>query len=692
MTLRLGPIVVISIFLGIISPLATISQVVPAVAGAPPAGPTVKDRGVEELFSLPNQPGIGGLAYSPDGATLATVGSGASVWLRDADDIYAEPVVLPTQGPAEFQAAFGDHFPIAHSPDGALLAVGREDGTVLLWDITRPDDGPRILRIHSGPVQDLAFSPDGTILATGSLDETVRLSDMTDTDTTVIRAGGLVSGVAISPDGTMLAAALSDKTVKLWRLDDPGAEPVVLEGHESAVVQVAFSPDGDLLASGSDDDTVRIWNLVDPATDPVVLAVGHYDNHIQALAFSPDGTTVAAGGSFGQMLFEGLVWLWDLRQPDQDPEVISLGLGAVNEIAWRPASSTLAATFIDGTVRLVDTTDLEASQTTVDYPDAMVVAMNPDATSLAATGSAGEVWLWDFTQPGSDPDVLAAHIGQVAAVAFSPDGTSLATGGGFEDGTVRLWDRSDIDAEPLILSLGIPVSAVAFSPDGTTLAIALWDDSVRLWDLTRPDATPATLQTDEGRRVDDPIMALAFSPDGRHLAGADSLGAMWLWDVAGPDSTPALLTHEHEGDQFTDPLYAIAFSPDGHILVAAGQDEHLLMWDLAHVRPVPVDLAPPEAPEGADPALLAAVFTALGFSPDGGTLVAGGINRAGETTLLMWQVNDPAAAPVDLAVGQAIGSPIWQIAFGTDGSSLTTATMAGAVHRWSLAPPVARRP
>jgi WD40 repeat protein len=672
--------------------LSLLSLAVPAIGGAPPSGPMPEGVVVEELFSLPNQSGISSLAYSPDGTTLATVGSGASVWLRDADDTYADPVILPQPEVADPQTVgFGDHFPVAYSPDGALLAVGREDGNVQLWDVTQTDKDPTLLRIHVDAIQDLEFSPDGSILVTGSWDGTFRLQNLTDLDAepAVIDTGGLVvSSVAISPDGALLAANIGDK-VGLWQLDQIDADPIVLEGHESDVGHVAFSPDGTLLASGSDDHTVRVWDMANLDAAPVVLQA---DEQIETLTFSPDGATVAAGGTRGDILVAGVVWLWDLTQPN-DPITIELSLnGLVEEIAWRPGSATLAVAYFGGTVRLLDTTAVEAMPATVDYPDAMFVALDPEATTLAAAGPAGEVWLWDLTQPRSDPDVLAAHEGQVTTLAFSPDGTYLATGGGFEDGTVRLWDTTDVEAEPLTLPLDVPVSIVAFSPDGNTLAIALRDETVRLWDLTRPDATPETLQTDEGRRVDDPIWTLAFSPDGQHLAGADNLGAVWIWDVTGPDPTPVLLTHEHEGATSTDPLFVIAFSPDGRLLAAAGQDDHLLMWDLAHVRPVSVDMALPEAPEGADPAALDSVFTALAFSPNGDTVVAGGIDGAGKTILLVWNLDDPTAEPIDLAAGQAIGSPILQIVSGADGSTLTTATMAGAVHRWSLEPATARLP
>jgi WD40 repeat protein len=68
--------------------------------------------------------------------------------------------------------------------------------------------------------------------------------------------------VAFSPDGEWLASGSSDQTIRLWEINDPGAEPVVLSGHDSSVWSVAFSPDGEWLASGSDDRTIRLWRTL----------------------------------------------------------------------------------------------------------------------------------------------------------------------------------------------------------------------------------------------------------------------------------------------------------------------------------------------------------------------------------------------------------------------------------------------
>ena len=143
----------------------------------------------------------------------------------------------------------------------------------------------------------------------------------------------------------------------------------------------------------------------------------------------------------------------------------------------------------------------------------------------------GGVRLWD---PGSSHQLanFIGHIGGVSAVAWSPDGTRLATAG--DEGEVRLfrssrflwwrWRRSRT-----LTSHTRGVSAVTWSPDGTRLATASHDQEVRLWDA----ATGHHLTTLTGHT--DWVSAVAWSPDGTRLATAGKGGDIRLWDLSRAD-------------------------------------------------------------------------------------------------------------------------------------------------------------
>ena len=148
---------------------------------------------------------------------------------------------------------------IAFSPDGHLLATVGGDGTARLWD---PATGQhlRTLTGHAGPLTGAAFGPDGHLLATAGADRTARLWDPATGDQLRTLTGhtGRLTGVAFSRDGHLLATASADRTTRLW---DPatGEQLRTLTGHTGPLTDVAFSPDGHLIATASTDSTARLW-------------------------------------------------------------------------------------------------------------------------------------------------------------------------------------------------------------------------------------------------------------------------------------------------------------------------------------------------------------------------------------------------------------------------------------------------
>jgi hypothetical protein len=160
---------------------------------------------------------------------------------------------------------------VAFSPDGRTLATTSSDQTapIRLWDLTdrdRPRPLGQPLTGHTNAVLAVAFSPDGHTLATGSYDQTVRLWDLTARDRPrplgqpLTGHTGAVLEVALSPDGRTLATASKDQTVRLWDLTDrerpqPLGQPLTAN-QIGAVFAVAFAPDGRTLATGSADKSI----------------------------------------------------------------------------------------------------------------------------------------------------------------------------------------------------------------------------------------------------------------------------------------------------------------------------------------------------------------------------------------------------------------------------------------------------
>jgi WD40 repeat protein len=241
------------------------------------------------------------VAFSPDGRMLAS-GAGFNIKSVIAGGIDKKVRVwdVASGGLADTLRGHASWVnSLAFSPDGALLASAGEDRTVRLWTAAT-GTVIRTLTGHKGGVNAVAFSPDGGLLASAAAEETVRLWDVATgalVDALTLHRGGVLA-VAFSPDGAMLASAGADHTIRLWDTAT-GARVRVLAGHADWVRTVAFSPDGVLLASGGHDKTVRIWEA---ATGVTVRTLTGHSDIVRSVVFSPDNTNLASAGDDKKIL------------------------------------------------------------------------------------------------------------------------------------------------------------------------------------------------------------------------------------------------------------------------------------------------------------------------------------------------------------------------------------------------------
>ena len=273
---------------------------------------------------------------------------------------------------------------VAFSPDGKQLATASFDNSVHLWNTTSGEK-KFSLSGHSGPVTNVTFSPDGTLLASASHDKTIKLWDATTgRDLNTLKGhSDIVFSVAFSPNGKQLASGSGDKTINVWNVSD-GRKAFTLNGHSQSVMKVAFSPDGNLVASASLDNTVKLWGVISGAMRRTFW--GHYDS-VWSVMFSPDGSTLASAGEDKRLI------LWN----------------AVNG-------------------REVLTIQVQNCVRNLTY--------SPNGARLATVGNENNVKLWD-AKSGQQTYLLKGHRGHVCSVAFSPDGTFLASGS--VDGTAKIF-------------------------------------------------------------------------------------------------------------------------------------------------------------------------------------------------------------------------------------------------------------
>nr|VFK11374.1 MAG: WD40 repeat [Candidatus Kentron sp. LPFa]VFK29398.1 MAG: WD40 repeat [Candidatus Kentron sp. LPFa] len=230
------------------------------------------------------------MALSPNGRVLASSSRNRTVWLWAVEN--GRPLrALPHPGRVTC---------VAWSPDGARLATGgaSKNRKVTLWDA-----GGRRIRVlgqHGDIVMSVAWSPDGKRLASCSYDRTIRLWDLAGRRVPRTFSGhtGRVHGIVWSPEGGRLCSCAEDRTLRLW---DVGRGETIrtLAGHKNNVNCVAWSPDGRSIASGSDDRMVRLWN---PETGRQRVELEGHSNRVLSVAFLDTGRLLAALGWDGRLI------------------------------------------------------------------------------------------------------------------------------------------------------------------------------------------------------------------------------------------------------------------------------------------------------------------------------------------------------------------------------------------------------
>lgn len=430
--------------------------------------------------------GINVVAFSPDGTRLASgsTDNTARIW-----DLAKGKTVRKL---GDFDGGFGIRWPylrghecqvvsVAFSPDGKWLATagndrwwssGSGEQTIRIWDLENPLRWERI--VPAPGVESLRYAPDGKTLSWRCNDESLNFLDPVSGKEILPQEAhrAAVNAVVYFPDGKTIATGSSDGTIRLWDTAS-GKTLRVLTGHAGAVNGLAIAPDGATLASASADNTGGLWDLT---TGKRRFSLKGHNNDVLAVAFTPDGKTLLMGG------LNFIVHHWDVatgKEIRQDQ-----GKESAAGVTVSPDGKLYAAGG-SNTVRLHDLATGKVLHRFEVEQQVTSVVFSPGGKTLAA-GANLKLWLWNVDTGKEISNRFRGHFNQRGGLAFSPDGTKLASGSyryGDINRYIHVWDLASGQELGQHVGHSLEVYCVAFSPDGKTLATGSADTSVLIWNL-----------------------------------------------------------------------------------------------------------------------------------------------------------------------------------------------------------------
>ena len=519
------------------------------------------------------------------------------------------------------------------------------DSMLKVMETARPAD-------FLDPITHIAFSPKGQILAFSNTNGIVTLVDTgTGRQLRVMHAQSHVTSVSFSADGSLLATGSTDGTVRLWQLHSPGSFRFRSLKGSASVTAVAFSPAGALVAIGSGNDT-DLWNA---RTGQELHRFVSSSGSVTTLSFSPSGAAIAAGTIGGSVIVSNTGTGRSLLKIHDRGPVADIAFSTDRTIATS-SGSTIAVWDLQ-TGRLLHSYAATSA--------ALSTAFTADGEAVASGSQDGRV-LVSVSGTGKQLIKLSMNSGPVSSVSFSRTMRPLVIAAGTAFGTLMMWSTDRRPHQLTMAPEGSNVQAVAFSRNGKMFASAdAMTRTVTIWNAH--SLQPLQFLNPEGRADD-----LAFDPTGNVLISAGPAAPVIIWNIRTGHLIHRLLGPDSGVNQ-------VAFNSNGKLLASVNNTRSISLWNVGTAKLSRI-LAAGDGTVGA-----------LAFGAHGSILASAGSGNF----ITLW---DPETGRIVRRFKVGLSGRhdrVTSLAFSSDGKTIVSSTLAGAVVVWNalngtpLFPPLA---
>ena len=600
---------------------------------------------------------ISSLAFSPkDSNILATADFHNNVCIWQVNQGRKEQILVTEKN--NKSSHDGLVRTLAFSPSGDALISGGEDKLIKLWNMEAKEDSKvKVFQGHTKPVWSVAFHPSGSYIASGSDDKTLKLWNVLTGQciNTVEAHKESIWSVAFHPNGNYIVTASRDKVVKLWKIKKTNnSENLSIESKpykqlefDDWVRVVKFSPDGKYLAIIND----KLIKLLDPETFETLSFLDEHPQKIWSIVFSHSSNILASAGDAQSIQICQL----DTHECRLIP--LPEGTSRIRTIEFSPDDKMLAIGSEYQTLQVIDVSDQDLRTLQSKAGGVWSVAFNPTNNKILASGGSDlKVKIWDAEKEQPLLRNLEKHSKWIRCLAFSPDGTILASAS--DDKTVILWNLKTYAPPHILRGHNGWIWSVSFSPDGKILASGSDDKTVKLWNVETGE--PITIL--EGHK--DWVWSVSFSPNGKYIASCGADGIINIWN----NKTYTIF----KTWKYSNPrIRAITFSPDSNKLASCGDDKKVILWNIEKWD------TKKDAPESKLLQEHENRIRSLAFSPDGKKLASGSEDK----TIKIWDFDTDKAIEFE---GNRHTQSVLSVAFSSDNKTLASGSEDETIKLWEV--------